>query len=287
MAGPLEREENLPLIAFTALAPVSVGGLLGLLMDGAGGFAPPVVLAVALLALVASLFHLGHPARAYRAIVGLPSSWLSREVLLFGLFLAGLAGYTVAVEVAPLGVLALPLGIVAVACGLLSLFASGRLYQLQSRPAWSHWTALLAFPTSAISGGVPLGIFLSAVAFPGMAAQADAFGPSILLAMTGLVASVVLTALRLGRLRRAGPEEQESWRLASGRYLWALLLRVVGSATAFALLVTGGPGIAIAWALAALGELAERVLFFNAVVPVSMPARAAAGLRRRPQASAR
>ena len=38
--------------------------------------------------LLASLFHLGRPHLAFRAVYGLRSSWLSREVLAFGLFAA-------------------------------------------------------------------------------------------------------------------------------------------------------------------------------------------------------
>ena len=43
-------------------------------------------LALAGLALGASLFHLGRPQYAYRAVLGLRTSWLSREALAFGLF---------------------------------------------------------------------------------------------------------------------------------------------------------------------------------------------------------
>src|SRR5512133_3031815 len=146
MTSLLKHEDNLPLIAFTTLSPLAVGGLIGLLLEGASGFAPAVVFGVALLALAASVLHLGHPTRAYRALLGVATSWLSREVALFTLFLFCLFVYVLAVAVGPFQWLAPFAGIVGAAFGLLALFASGKLYQLQARPAWDHWTAVVSFP---------------------------------------------------------------------------------------------------------------------------------------------
>ena len=93
------NEEYGTLAAFTALSPLAVGGLVGLLaapslrqipgMD----WAAIIVLATGILALVASILHLGRPWRAPLALLRLDTSWLSREVLLFGLFLLALACY--------------------------------------------------------------------------------------------------------------------------------------------------------------------------------------------------
>ncbi len=47
-----------------------------------------VALGSGLLALGASVFHLGRPALAYRALLGIRTSWLSREILAFGVFAA-------------------------------------------------------------------------------------------------------------------------------------------------------------------------------------------------------
>jgi len=45
-----------------------------------------VALGLGMLALAASILHLGRPLYAFRAILGLRTSWLSREILAFGLF---------------------------------------------------------------------------------------------------------------------------------------------------------------------------------------------------------
>jgi hypothetical protein len=66
---------------------------------GAGGFAllplssarvRPVIASVALAATIAgiaaSFFHLGRPLKAWRVFLGLRRSWMSREIVAFGLF---------------------------------------------------------------------------------------------------------------------------------------------------------------------------------------------------------
>ena len=40
------------------------------------------------MALATSVFHLGRPQYAFRAVIGLRHSWLSREIVAFGIFAA-------------------------------------------------------------------------------------------------------------------------------------------------------------------------------------------------------
>lgn len=85
-----------PLVVMLVLTQLSVGAFLVELilkayLDTAWiGRIRPVhtgsALLFGLLALGASLFHLGRPLYAFRAIIGLKHSWLSREILSFGLF---------------------------------------------------------------------------------------------------------------------------------------------------------------------------------------------------------
>ncbi|UCC25639.1 MAG: dimethyl sulfoxide reductase anchor subunit [Gemmatimonadales bacterium] len=75
-----------PLWFFTLTVSVLVG-----LMASPGGRATlgwPVFAAAAGLAVTASTLHLGRPERAWRAMLGWRTSWLSREILLFGAFAA-------------------------------------------------------------------------------------------------------------------------------------------------------------------------------------------------------
>ncbi|MBG3875813.1 molybdopterin-containing oxidoreductase membrane anchor subunit, partial [Desulfovibrio oxamicus] len=104
---------ELPLVLFTVLSQAVVGMALLLAVRscgcaggacattpttaGTGGDAPgnrtewltaTIVMGVALLA---SLFHLGHPEGAVRTLAHLEKAWLSREILAFGAFAALLA----------------------------------------------------------------------------------------------------------------------------------------------------------------------------------------------------
>ena len=88
------------LIAFTILAQMSIGAflVLGVVhffamrkagMEEADRLSDRALLAIGplmVLSLLASLFHLGNPLNAYRAVTNLGSSWLSREVFFSVLF---------------------------------------------------------------------------------------------------------------------------------------------------------------------------------------------------------
>ena len=164
-----------PLILFTVLGQVAIGIILMLWwldrdrnhLDNKlfkqGVHVSGVLLALALLA---SLFHLGHPEAAYRALTHLGSSWLSREILLFLLtFLAwinlfrqsrqtssrphrsGAATITTA-ELAAGGQQtsnrSLGLGITSV-LGLLGIASSAMIYVLPRVPAWNNVGPVLFF----------------------------------------------------------------------------------------------------------------------------------------------
>jgi formate dehydrogenase iron-sulfur subunit len=87
---------HLPLVVMLVLTQLSVGGFLeGVTLrllfpaDLMGRLAPVhslVALFLGLLAVGASTMHLGRPLYAWRALAGLKTSWLSREIVAFGLF---------------------------------------------------------------------------------------------------------------------------------------------------------------------------------------------------------
>src|SRR5512144_3019929 len=63
-------------VAASELRPfILVGSAFSLLLSGLG--------------LISSFFHLGHPLRAWRAAAMWRTSWLSREVIVLPLFMAG------------------------------------------------------------------------------------------------------------------------------------------------------------------------------------------------------
>ena len=122
-------------------------------------------LVLGLLALAASTCHLGRPLYAFRGVLGWRHSWLSREIVFFGLF-AGLAVlYSVAcwIEgqsspavrdlaqfVSPY--LKLAGGLVALA-GLVGVFCSVMIYAFTQRDLWNLEQTLIRFSlTSALLG---------------------------------------------------------------------------------------------------------------------------------------
>ena len=86
------------LILFTSMAGMAQGAIVSLAVLNSGsdqlpsellnGYLFPLILALLIGGLLASTFHLGHPERAWRAIMMWRTSWLSREVLILPAFIA-------------------------------------------------------------------------------------------------------------------------------------------------------------------------------------------------------
>lgn len=139
-----------PLILFTVMSQISVGIILvlfwldkhelnevlfkrGVLVSGA----------FLVVALLASLFHLGHPEAAYRAISHIDSSWLSREIVMFLLTFAGWL-FLLWIAYHPGGNRRTPLLITSI-LGLLGILSSAMIYVLPRVPAWNNAAPLIFF----------------------------------------------------------------------------------------------------------------------------------------------
>lgn len=218
---------------------------------------------LALAGLGASAFHLGRPFGAWRAFLGLRRSWLSREIVVFGLWsnlALALAGSLFVTALPPSAPIVLAGGVAAT--GLLGVFCSVMVYADTRRVGWGLGR------TSGRFFGTTLLLGLSMVA---------AFAGGV--ALCGAVAVVALlklaweaTFLRLGdepALRRS-----------------ALVMRGPLRNVTMARFVAGGMGVVcalaaiffppLAWlalGCVALGEFSERYLFFTAVTAPRMPGR--------------
>lgn len=149
-----------PLVLMLVLTQLSVGAFaVRLWLDhGTAGLRPTAVqplhgataLVFGLVALAASIFHLGRPQYAYRAVLGLGHSWLSREIVAFGAF-AGLAcAYAAAVAMpATLGAsgaaVARGLGWSVVGVGAGALVCSIMIYASLGIEFWSVGRTTLRF----------------------------------------------------------------------------------------------------------------------------------------------
>jgi formate dehydrogenase iron-sulfur subunit len=170
-----------PLVVMLVLTQLSVGAfVVGLVLDSlldqrlVTAIQPLLAanaLGFGLLALASSTFHLGRPQYAFRAILGLRHSWLSREIVAFGLF-AGLASaYAGTVFLFAPGSQHLPsdesigslsfrvpivqwLGWSVAGTGLISIFCSIMIYVFTQRECWRFARVALRFSLTAALLGV-------------------------------------------------------------------------------------------------------------------------------------
>ncbi len=144
--------EELPLVAFTLLAQMSAG------MAVAGLFFPfsfPRLLAIGLLlglGGLASFLHLGTKKNAWRAVSHLQKSWLSREILMVGLFgaawlLSFMAYFPLFTDYCSL--ITDYCSLITALLGLGLVYSMSQVYRLRAAPAWNSWRTEAAFFLSA------------------------------------------------------------------------------------------------------------------------------------------
>ncbi len=187
------------MIFFTTLAGAGQGLMLALvgvdLAARAGLVASPssqsfVVGACAVLllcgaGLVASVFHLGRPMRAWRAAAMWRTSWLSREVIVLPSFMAAVFGWAVAHA---LGAPTVMLGVLAALLGLALYLCTGMIYgAVAVIREWATPLTPLNFALLGIASGLCLGA--AAAALGGMA-----LAPT--LALLALIATAVAALVR-------------------------------------------------------------------------------------------
>jgi len=158
---PRQRHElhEWSLVAFTLLCHLAAGsvmvlGGLRLLAAGTAIDLPPrldaavwiLASATTLLALALSLRHLGSPGRAYRAVLNVRSSWLSREILAtitFGALCVAASVLNVRTESTSFAlILTLWLGSL---CALTLVLVISMVYRLRTVPAWNSARTPLSF----------------------------------------------------------------------------------------------------------------------------------------------
>jgi formate dehydrogenase iron-sulfur subunit len=246
----------------------------------------PLVLALLLLVtaftLNISVFHLGRPAYAWRALKMWRRSWLSREVLLFGLFFASLFSVTACSWLLAFKMIRISAAMLdtaawlAAALGIAGVVASSFIYLVPARPAWNMVHTPLDFLLSAAVLGYTLAPLLSvtanrATSFPlfgclSFSSTHFAAWPAIL-AVTLWLANqgVRLIRLHLAALfeRRAAASLLNTPKLRA--FLISSLTLV---ATSCLLVLRQDDGLACLAVL--VGTLLSRYLFFVSVVPLNM-----------------
>ncbi len=273
------------LVWMTSLIQLSAGTLVAaLLSHHSGPIALTLILALTAFTLNISVLHLGRPAYAWRALKMWRRSWLSREVLLFGLFFATLTLFTVAawlaaVHVLPFAAILLPaLQLLTPALGLAGIFASARLYLVPARPAWNTpHTPIDFFLSSAVLGcsAMPLLIRTSGIlhALPHLQSIVlPRFLPNfplwpLIITSTLWMLNHIVRTIRLHHSvtyeRRASASLLNTYNLRG-----TFLVSFAFVCLAILLSVAGQPIFALPAALA--GVISARYLFFVSVVPLNM-----------------
>lgn len=264
-------EYELPLVLFTVLGQWGIGGVLALTLyqlttapSAVDGLSHQQITTTALgLWLITvigsslSLAHLGSPLGAYRALLGLGHSWLSREALAFVLLNGCLLLWLLACWLRPQQrTLTIGLGLLSTALGAIAILASAQIYyQMASHPLWhTPFTQLAFLATSLLLGFASVGMVLSG------------YGHAVprIIRYGMLLGTLLALGALAGRYQIVGASTQ-------GILLWWQLLASILVAAALLMLLRGGLRLSPTSALLAgiillSGELAGRMLFYSNVM---------------------
>lgn len=261
------------MLVLTQLAAGAFGALWLLDLLGATaslGLSALSSLALAAASLGASTLHLGRPIHAWRAMRGLRTSWLSREVLGLSLFAGAASAFA--------GLLLFDLpgrpaaGLATLLLGIVGLTCSARIYMVRARPAWnSGYTVAEFFATAVLLGP----------AFVRVSGASDATW-LLWASIAGAAAQLLVQALKFLRLSNSETFElRASSLLLSGRFRGAFLTRlgilIVAGILVPIVLPSSLLATASAFTIALAGEWLGRWLFFVTVVPKNMAAAFSAG----------
>lgn len=151
-----------PLILFTVLSQLSIGLVAVSALQFAGGTPADnrfrngwmVACGVLVVAMISSLFHLGHPLGMVRAVAHLSSAWLSREALSTGLLLALLIAGVVLMR----DKMRRDLAVITCIVGLVTIISMGMTYAPPSFPALNNGLPFVFFILTAVLLGSSCGL---------------------------------------------------------------------------------------------------------------------------------
>ena len=302
--------QHAPLAVMLVLVQLSIGASsvdLWLARSHASDFGPLrpyhslLSLGAGLLALGASLFHLGRPQYGFRAILGIRTSWLSREIAAVSAFAGLSAAYAASLWQAALATaVGLPplrpdraaaleeiLGVAVAAVGAAVVVCSAMVYRATGRTYWNGPSTTTRFFLSAGVQGLSLTLLISVASDLPIGVSTGAVSMRIASALAIVAAAKLaqeasvlanLRDLRHADLRRTARllvGELREWArmraaagIVGGVLLPVLLRHVIETGR------HGGADVVMAtlgFLLVLFGELMERALFFMSVSAPRMP----------------
>jgi DMSO reductase anchor subunit/ferredoxin len=299
------QQPHWPLIVMLVLTQLSVGAfIVGFVLDrflqqssieAFQRLHATTALCFGLLALAASTMHLGRPQYAFRALIGLRHSWLSREILAFGAFAGAACLFAMACWFAPGSSFIPILEWSVVVTGLLGVFCSVMIYVFTGREFWKFGPSATKFLlTSAVLGIsatcvsiVAFGLFVDSPEARQLSRQA---GVPLLRALSIAAGTKLIVEAALFRhlLSRRQSPLNRSARLLVGplsnstfaRFGCGLLGGIVMPMFVWIELdaaetrgVFIGVSVALLFVACLVGELLERYQFFAACASPRMPGR--------------
>jgi DMSO reductase anchor subunit len=249
------------------------------------------------LGLAVSVLHLGRPLGAWRAFLGLRTSWMSREILAFSIFAGAAAAFTGAAcwstlvgLLPPLGFVerfiqpaqfAAPLAVATAPLGFIGVWCSAMIYVDTRRVFWNRELTFTKFFGTALLLGTA-----GAAGVLGWTAVFSGTPLGAAIRTFALLAILIRTALfgwEFQNFRTAIRDENAAnhrsalaiWRLCRP-LLFARLGLFVGS-TFFGVLAITGSGVTgavcatLSFFLTLSSQLIERYFFFTAVIAPRMP----------------
>ncbi len=271
---PRVEHAHYPLVFMLTLTQAGIGGLLAAAFSSLSQQAevPTVTSAICLsflmLGLGCSILHLGRPLGAWRAFLGLKKSWLSREIVAFGIFAPAAILFTAQQWFGVLpDNLNVSLTLLTALLGLTAGFTSVMIYVDTQRHNWRLTITMSEFGMTILNVGMgmlTLSLWLSSSAF-------DASGAVWLsIAALAFLLNIRRSALRSG----TSPDAQRS-QLLQGPLRQRNQIRL-----ALGIISIGCLTIGLLWQpwfiipaiiTAILGEGIGRALYFQSVIAPKMP----------------
>lgn len=221
-----------------------------------------VALAMGVLALGVSVLHLGRPLYAFRAVLGFKTSWLSREILAFGLFAFLAVIYAWKANDT--------MDYVVFLSGLIGILCSVMVYRDTKRPFWDNNMTTAKFLMTMCLLGLATGLLLSS----------RSMGRAFCGWITFLsLAKMLLESTVFFSLRAADDNFFKKTAILMTRPLkkitvWRFVLGAAGGVMLPLLMVFNNfyvfPAAFLSLAFLVGAELLERYLFFRAVVSLPL-----------------
>lgn len=273
------------LVWMTSLIQLSVGSLVtAVATHRTDHILLTLTLVLTFFTLNISVLHLGRPAYAWRALKMWRRSWLSREVLLFGLFFSSLTTLTALAWIRSAHLWFVSNNIFALAqivtslCGIAGILASARIYLVPARPAWNmRHTPVDFLLSSAVLGAISISALSHLAAALSRLSQLASLQPIHASSSVPSAAIIAISALwmlnhivRAVVLHHSGIYERRAAAslLNTEGLRGTFLVSFAFLGLALFLSLTGHSLVALPIALAAV--IASRYLFFVSVVPLNM-----------------